>query len=59
MLDDEVETMIIKRTKIVDNGCFASISRGSTSTRMKQIMNTKTEMKNKNKFFEENSHACI
>ena len=52
--------MIIKRTKIVDNGSFAS---ARTNTLIEQIMNTniktESEMKNKNKLSEENSHACF
>lgn len=61
--------MIIKRTKIVDNGGFASAISGRESTLMKQIMNThmnthmntkaNIEMKNKNKLSEENNHACF
>lgn len=56
--------MIIKRTKIVDNGTDGVES----NALMKQIIlntktnieaNIKTEMKNKNKFSEENSHACF
>ncbi len=47
--------MIIKRTKIVDS------NRVRANTLMKQItnMNTKTNIKNKNKLSEENSHACF
>lgn len=53
--------MIIKRTKIVDNGSVASAVsvRARASTLMKQIMNIKNEMKNKNKLSEENNHACF
>ena len=51
--------MIIKRTKIVNNGADSVES----NALMKQIINTKanikTEMKNKNKFSEENNHACF
>jgi hypothetical protein len=52
--------MIIKRTKIVDNDTGSVES----NALMKQIIlntkaNIKTEMKNKNKFSEENNHACF
>jgi len=48
--------MIIKRTKIVNNGTDSVES----NALMKQIMlNIKTKMKNKNKFSEENNHACF
>ncbi len=52
--------MIIKRTKIVNNGADSVES----NALIKQIVlnieaNIKTEMKNKNKSSEENSHACF
>ena len=47
--------MIIKRTKIVNNGADSVES----NALIKQIINIKTEMKNKNKSSEENSHACF